>query len=52
MKQYESTAYAAPLKSFDMDIVEAVKKGHTPEQVARYLFSALVVCPALAGAGI
>jgi len=33
--QYINTAYAASLKSFDEGIVEAVKKGHTPEQIAR-----------------
>ena len=35
MEQYKGTAYAASLTSFDEGIVEAVKKGHTPEQVAK-----------------
>lgn len=33
--QYKNTAYAASLRAFDKGIVEAVKKGHTPEQVAK-----------------
>lgn len=41
--QYKATAYAASLESFDKSIVEAVKKGHTPEQIARSDFSAPVV---------
>ena len=41
MDQYKDTAYAASLKSFDENIVEAVKKGHTPEQVARCVPPAL-----------
>ncbi|CAL5224405.1 g7087 [Coccomyxa viridis] len=40
--QYRDTAYAASLKSFDQNVVEAVKKGHTPEQVARCVVGALV----------
>ncbi len=45
--QYRDTAYAASLKSFDQNVVEAVKKGHTPEQVARcdplaYVFGGLL----------
>ena len=35
LAQYKDTAYAASLESFDKGIIEAVKKGHTPEQVAR-----------------
>lgn len=33
--QYRDTNYAASLESFDKGIIEAVKKGHTPEQIAR-----------------
>ena len=35
VSQYKDTAYAASLESFDKGIVEAVKKGHTPGQIAR-----------------
>ncbi len=51
MDQYKDTAYAASLKSFDEGIVEAVKKGHTPEQVARYPFRSCLQRLAAAGAG-
>lgn len=40
--QYINTAYAASLKSFDEGIVEAVKKGHTTEQIARCVFHTIL----------
>ena len=42
LAQYKDTAYAASLESFDKGIIEAVKKGHTPEQVARCVCSAVL----------
>ena len=42
LAQYKDTAYAASLESFGKGIVEAVKKGHTPEQIARCVCSAVL----------
>ena len=33
--QYKGTAYAASLESFGKGIIEAVRRGHTPERIAR-----------------
>ena len=42
LAQYKETAYAASLESFGKGIVEAVRKGHTPEQLARCVCSAVL----------
>ena len=42
LAQYKDTAYAASLESFGKGIIEAVRKGHTPEQIARCVCSAVL----------
>ena len=42
LAQYKDTSYAASLESFGKGIVEAVRKGHTPEQIARCVCSAVL----------